>query len=51
LKTGCLLTVSKKAADAKGIVVIHKRWIVERTFAWLSNFKSVSKDYEHSPLT
>nr|WP_218937022.1 IS5 family transposase [Wolbachia endosymbiont of Carposina sasakii] len=51
LKTGCLLTITKKAADAVGFQVIPKRWIVERTFAWLSNFRRMSKDYEHSPLT
>ena len=51
LKTGCLLTIAKKASDAIGFQVIPKRWIVERTFAWLSNFRRMSKDYEHSPLT
>ncbi|WP_410529903.1 IS5 family transposase [Wolbachia endosymbiont (group A) of Campoletis raptor] len=51
LKTGCLLTIAKKASDAVGFQVIPKRWIVERTFAWLSNFRRMSKDYEHSPLT
>ncbi|KLT22594.1 hypothetical protein wVul_0959 [Wolbachia endosymbiont of Armadillidium vulgare str. wVulC] len=33
LKTGCLLTIAKKAADVTGFHVIPKRWIVERTFA------------------
>lgn len=51
LKTGCLLTIAKKASDAVGFQVIPKRWIVERTFAWLSNFRRMSKDYEHSPQT
>lgn len=51
LKIGCLLTITRKAADTTGFHVIPKRWIVERTFAWLSNFRRMSKDYEHSPLT
>lgn len=51
LSTGCLLTIAKKSPDAEGFQVIRKRWIVERTFAWLSNFRRMSKDYEHSPLT
>ncbi|VVC35013.1 Transposase, IS4-like,Putative transposase IS4/IS5 family [Cinara cedri] len=51
LKTGCLLTIAKKDPEAEGFQVIPKRWIVERTFAWLSNFRRMSKDYEHSPLT
>ena len=25
---------------------LHKRWIVERTFAWFGNFRRLSKDYE-----
>ncbi|GFY65466.1 IS5 family transposase [Trichonephila inaurata madagascariensis] len=50
LETGCLLTIAKKIVDT-GFQVIPKRWIVERTFAWLSNFRRMSKDYEHSPLT
>jgi transposase len=51
LKTGCLFTIAKKAVDVEGFQVIPKRWIVERTFAWLSNFRRMSKDYEHSPST
>ena len=27
-------------------VVLHKRWIVERTFAWLGKYRRLSKDYE-----
>ncbi|WP_375316081.1 transposase [Wolbachia endosymbiont (group A) of Colletes cunicularius] len=50
LETGCLLTITKKIVDT-GFQVIPKRWIVERAFAWLSNFRRMSKDYEHSPLT
>jgi transposase len=46
-----LLTISKKAPDAKGFEVIPKRWIVERIFACLSNFRRMSKDYEHASLT
>lgn len=32
--------------DIKGFVVIPKRWVVERTFAWLSFNRRLSKDYE-----
>ena len=35
--------VNKKAGPFK---VLPKRWVVERTFAWLSNFRRLSKDYE-----
>ncbi len=30
--------------------VLPKRWIVERTLAWISNFRRLSKDYEKSIL-
>jgi putative transposase len=33
----------------KGFVVEWKRWIVERTFAWLNNCRRLSKDYEKWP--
>jgi putative transposase len=32
-------------------VVLPKRWIVERTFAWLLPFRRLSKDYEFLPET
>lgn len=34
---------------AKGFVVLPKRWIVERTFAWLGRHRRLSKDYERLP--
>ena len=33
-------------AKAKGFVVLPKRWVVERTFAWLGRYRRMSKDYE-----
>jgi len=35
-----------KRPSAKGFVVTPKRWIVERTFAWLGKYRRLSKDYE-----
>ena len=33
----------------KGFVVLPKRWVVERTFAWLGWHRRHSKDDEHNP--
>ena len=32
--------------SADGFVKLPKRWIVERTFAWLGRYRRLSKDYE-----
>jgi len=44
-KTWCVdLEVTEK--EGKGFNVVKKRWVVERTFAWIFNFRRNSKDYE-----
>jgi len=40
------MEVVKRPRDASGFVLLPKRWVVERTFSWLSNFRRLSKDYE-----
>ena len=32
-------------------IALPKRWIVERTFAWIGRFRRFSKDYEFCPCT
>ena len=41
----------KRTDDMKGFVVLPRRWVVERTFAWLSFNRRMSKDYELLPAT
>jgi putative transposase len=43
----CKLEIVKRSDDVKGFKVLPKRWIVERTFSWLSKYRRLSKDYEY----
>ena len=45
---GWILQTVLRPVGAKGFVVLPKRWIVERTFAWLARYRRHSKDYERS---
>ena len=45
------LEIVKRSDDQKGFVVLPRRWVVERTFAWLSFHRRLSKDYEALPAT
>jgi putative transposase len=45
------LEIVKRAPGTKGFAVLPRRWVVERTFAWLSFHRRLSKDYELLPQT
>jgi putative transposase len=40
------LYIVRRPAEAKGFVLLPKRWVAERTFAWLGRSRRLSKDYE-----
>lgn len=48
---GWTVEVVLRSDTVQGFQVLPKRWIVERTFAWLLNFRRLSKDYEYYPHT
>ena len=37
------------AQKKQGFILLPRRWVVERTFAWLDNYRRLSKDYEYLP--
>jgi putative transposase len=39
--------VVSRPRDAKGFVLLPKRWVVERSIAWLGRYRRLSKDYEY----
>ena len=43
---GDALEVVERPPGAKGWTVLPRRWVVERTFAWLGRYRRLSKDYE-----
>lgn len=45
------LEIVSRAKGQKGFTVLPKRWIVERTFAWIGRNRRMSKDYERLPET
>ena len=46
---GWWLEIVKRPEAATGFVLLPRRWIVERTFAWLENYHRLSKDHEQLP--
>ena len=40
------LEIVRRSDHQKGFAVLPRRWVVERTFGWLHQFRRLSKDYE-----
>ncbi len=41
------IEIVRRSDQAKGFVVLPKRWIVERTIAWLNRCRRLAKDWEN----
>ena len=51
-QSGCWrVEIVRRSKDAKGFVVIAKRWIVERTLAWISRNRRLARDFENLART
>ena len=48
---GIRLEVVKLQEARHGFVLLPKRWVVERSFAWATRFRRLAKDYERLPET
>jgi transposase len=48
---GMRLEVVKHEEAKRGFVLLPRRWVVERDFAWASRFRRLAKDYERLPAT
>ena len=47
---GLRVEVVSKPPGQKGFVVLPRRWVVERTFAWLGKYRRLAgRDYETNP--
>src|SRR5450432_1510628 len=45
------IEIVKRSDIAKGFVVLPKRWVVERTFAWISRCRRLCRDFERYART
>ncbi len=48
---GIRLEVIKLPEAKKGFVLLPRRWVVERSFAWMARFRRLARDYERLPQT
>jgi transposase len=48
---GIRLEVIKLPQAKRGFVLLPRRWVVERSFAWMTRFRRLARDYERLPET
>jgi transposase len=51
MESGITLEVIKLPEAKRGFVLLPRRWVVERSFAWKSRFRRLVRDYERLPET
>ncbi len=51
LEQGIQLEVVKLPEAKHGFVLLPRRWVVERSFAWVARFHRLARDYERLPAT
>ena len=42
------IEIIRRSDTAKGFEVLPRRWVVERTFAWLGRNRRLAKDFENT---
>ena len=48
-RLGSVVEVVRRGDDVKGFQVLPRRWVIERTFAWLTRNRRLARDYERKP--
>ncbi|OON70354.1 IS5 family transposase [Hymenobacter sp. CRA2] len=43
--------LASKPPSQRGFIPVAQRWVVERTFAWLTGFRRLAIDYEYTPAS
>ena len=44
-----VLAIVSKLPDQKGFAVLPRRWVVERTLAWITQARRLARDYARNP--
>lgn len=48
---GWRLAIVRRPANAKGVTVLPRRWVVERSFGWLGRYRRLCRDFEHTTVS
>jgi putative transposase len=48
-RAGYQVKAVERPAGARGFVLLPKRWVVERSLAWLGRYRQLSKEYDYEP--